>query len=353
MRIAYLTFEIPGDRSGVAKKIAAQADAWRRLGHHVQHFVLAPAESVDSPNVSRILSSGVRPPILAAALSGRSIGKALSQWQPDIVYLRQMLWWPGAIRAISVAPLVIEYNSIARNEYRRSAPTKYLIECMSRKRFPRAASGLVAVTQELVDDVPAVGHALRTVISNGYDFGRVVPRTPPSNQRPQLLLVGSPGQDWHGVDKVIRMAVLLPEFDFHLVVPGLAQSGPANVHFHGGLYGEALAQRYAQTDVALGTLALLRKGMRQAAPLKTREYLAYGLPVIAGYEDADLRGAPYWLDIGNTESKVEDAVQAMRDFVLHWQGRILDRADARRRLDYAVKEVERLAFFEQVRRHVR
>ncbi|QDJ50203.1 glycosyltransferase family 4 protein [Bordetella hinzii] len=353
MRIAYLTFEIPGDRSGVAKKIAAQADTWRRHGHRVQHFVLARAGSADSPDVSCILSSGARPPILAAALSGRSIRQALSQWRPDIVYLRQILWWPGAVSAIGAAPLVIEYNSIARNEYRRSAPIKYLIECMSRKRFPRAASGLVAVTQELADDVPAVGHALRAVISNGYDFDRVVPRRPPSNQRAQLLLVGSPGQDWHGVDKVMRMAALLPEFDFHVVVPGLARQGPANVRFHGGLYGEELAQRYAQTDVALGTLALHRKGMRQAAPLKTREYLAYGLPVIAGYEDADLRGAPYWLDIGNTENNVEGAVQAVRDFVRRWQGRSLDRADARRRLDYAVKEAERLAFFEQVRRHVR
>lgn len=38
-------------------------------------------------------------------------------------------------------------------------------------------------------------------------------------------------------------------------------------------------------QVCIGTLALHRKNMTEASPLKTREYLAHGFPVIIGYKD--------------------------------------------------------------------
>ncbi|OZI72182.1 glycosyltransferase [Bordetella genomosp. 12] len=350
MKIAYLTFEVPGGHSGVAKKISAQAADWRGRGHEVRHFILARPTLPRTPDTAFLLTTSLRPPILAAALSFASIRRALRNWQPDIIYLRQMLWWPGAVSAINVAPMVIEYNSIARNEYRGAAPAKSLLERLSRHWFPAAAAGLVAVTQELADDVPP-GRALRAVISNGFDFSRAQARRPPHNTRAQLLLVGSPGQPWHGVDKVQRLAGLMPECDFHVVVPGLHGPGTENLQFHGGLYGADLAQRYAQTDVAIGTLALHRKGMQQAAPLKTREYLAHGIPVMAGYADADLQGADYWLNIGNAPNNVEEGVGAMRTFVQAWRGRLPDRQDIERRLSYASKETQRLAFFERVLQH--
>ncbi|MFU1981669.1 glycosyltransferase [Bordetella hinzii] len=347
MRIAYLTYEVPDGRSGVAKKITAQSRYWREQGHEVRHFVLATPRPDETSSITFLVSRPVRPPMLAAALANETTRRALHDWRPDIVYVRQMLWWPGAVAALDAAPLVIEYNSIARHEYRAVSSLKYAIECFSRGFLPRAARGVIAVTRELAQDVPAT-EARRIVVSNGYDLAKVRPRVPPQHARPQLLLVGSPGQSWHGVDKVLRLAHLLPEFDFHLVVPQLSINGPDNLFCHGALYGEDLVKRYEQTDVALGTLALHRKNMREAAPLKTRECLAYGIPVIGGYDDADLDGAGYWLNIGNTEHNVEQAVQPIREFVQSWRGRLPDRNDIERRVGYAGKESQRLAFLEQV-----
>lgn len=41
----------------------------------------------------------------------------------------------------------------------------------------------------------------------------------------------------------------------------------------------------AGCDLGLTSFALFRKGMTQACTLKTREYLAMGLPVCSGHED--------------------------------------------------------------------
>ena len=44
--------------------------------------------------------------------------------------------------------------------------------------------------------------------------------------------------------------------------------------------------------IGVGTLALQRKGIFEASPLKVREYLSYGLPVLYNYFDSDLESDP-------------------------------------------------------------
>ncbi|AUL41486.1 glycosyltransferase family 4 protein [Bordetella parapertussis] len=350
MRIAYLTFELPDTRTGVGKKILAQGNFWRAAGNQVRNFVLRAPAFPALNEVEFLCQRRPGGPMVAAMLSGARIGAALEAWRPDVIYARQMLWWPGALRALRAAPLIIEYNSIARNEYRSSSKLKYLLEITSSRYFPRQARGIVAVTPELLATVPAT-QAEGIVIGNGYDFAKAVPRAAPDNARARLLLVGSLGQPWLGADKVARMAALMPEYDFDVVVPGLKLAGPPNLYCHGALFDADLAARYAATDVALGTLALHRKGMAQAAPLKTREYLAYGIPVVGGYDDPDLDGAAYWLNIGNAEDNIDRNIENIRNFVTQWRGRLPDRGDIESRLGFSGKECARLDFFERVRQH--
>jgi hypothetical protein len=87
--------------------------------------------------------------------------------------------------------------------------------------------------------------------------------------------------------------------------------------------------------------------MQEASPLKTREYLAYGIPVIGGYEDTDLDDAECYLRIGNTEDNVDTEVSRIRRFVQQWRGRALDRSEIETKISSRVKELARLAFFEQ------
>ena len=63
-----------------------------------------------------------------------------------------------------------------------------------------------------------------------------------------------------------------------------------------------------RAHLAVSTLALHRKQMRQACALKTREYVARGLPFVIGHEDPDLgrpEAAPFHFAVPADDSPVE------------------------------------------------
>jgi hypothetical protein len=123
------------------------------------------------------------------------------------------------------------------------------------------------------------------------------------------------------------------------------------VHVHGLLDRAAYLPLLECADVALGALALHRLELSEASPLKVAEYLASGLPAITSYTDTRFpAGAPFLLQIPNTEDNVESSLTRIADFVTSWMGRRVDRAavggmDARvierRRLDFILKPFRR------------
>ncbi|WP_462428296.1 glycosyltransferase, partial [Fusobacterium varium] len=60
---------------------------------------------------------------------------------------------------------------------------------------------------------------------------------------------------------------------------------------------------YNKMEVAVGSLGFSRIGLERGAPLKTREYIAKGLPIIIGYEDISLNSSIKFIDkVPNDES---------------------------------------------------
>lgn len=356
MRIAYLTFERPGPESGVGKKMQFHADCWRKAGHEVRHFVLNyPTKRSSRDGVEYFLSQDDGKPMVKAVFSTFALREALDGFKPEVVYMRQMIWFPGLMRVLDKFNVVQEINSDLGEELKLlrgfSGFVKRFLDRISGNLLKNKTLGVVYVTDELSQKLPVPG-ALRVVISNGYVFALKEPPARSSTsggERSSLIFVGSPGQDWHGVDKVEAMAEALPEFDFHLVVPGLIKRGPSNLKYHGELVGDSLSQLYRRVDVAIGSLALHRNRMDEACPLKCREYAAYGLPIIAGYRDTDLSGASFYMELPNTEDNVQRSIHQIRSFVIDWTGRPFPYAEAVDRLDAIRKEERRLRFFEEVR----
>ena len=60
------------------------------------------------------------------------------------------------------------------------------------------------------------------------------------------------------------------------------------VHCPGPAYGPELDARLGSANLAIASLALFRKQMVQACPLKVREYMARGIPFVYGYNDPDV-----------------------------------------------------------------
>jgi hypothetical protein len=153
------------------------------------------------------------------------------------------------------------------------------------------------------------------------------------------------------VDKILQLAACFPDWRFSLVGPDMAELGvvPANVVAHGLMDPDAFRPILEQADVALGPLAFHRIPLMEGSPLKVGEYLAYGLPVLLGYEDTRFPlGAPFILRIPNAEDNIEASLCEIREFVLSWMGRRVERSAIaaldsslieRRRLDFLLESI--------------
>lgn len=134
---------------------------------------------------------------------------------------------------------------------------------------------------------------------NGIDLGRIPLRKPKEYDpnRVELIAVANP-QVHHGYDRVIQglgeYFADSPNCDIHFTLVG---DGPLveeyrslaeqlgigkKIIFAGALYGEDLAKAFDQADIALGSFGFYRIGLDVSSALKTREYLARGLPLVNG-----------------------------------------------------------------------
>ncbi len=160
------------------------------------------------------------------------------------------------------------------------------------------------------------------------------------------MLLGYPAA-WAGVDKAIALAEAMPELDLHLVGAGVPDGPlPANVRVYGRLPRDGYRDVLASADFGIGPLALHRKGMSEASPLKVREYLLHGLPVLTAHEDTDFLGEEPWFlrRLPNREDNVATGVPAIRAWAKSVSRRRVPRGDVVGRIGMEGKEAARLAF---------
>ena len=315
MRIAYLCYWDLGRGDGVARKIEVQARLWREARHEVEVFSIVPGRRRETD----------------AAVEG------IERFGPELLYLRYDLFLPAVWRLVRQVPTVVEVNSDDRAELRARGFGSRLYNALNRRRIFGGAAGVVCPTRELAAVYPGAA-----VVANGADPGAVPTLPAPANDRPRAVFAGSRDNRWHGVDRLLELARALPDVDFDLVGPEPAER-PPNVTVHGTLAGEDYWAVLARADVAVGSLAMERAGLREGSPLKVREYLLAGIPTVIGYEDTDFPGQlPWYL------ARYDNVVQ-LRAFVDTARGRRAPRRELEPRLSWQAKERERLAYFERVR----
>ncbi|PWJ81620.1 glycosyltransferase involved in cell wall biosynthesis [Pseudaminobacter salicylatoxidans] len=345
MRIAYLTFEKPGS-GGVGRKLTLQRRFWEREGHVVRHIVLRAHDCAEEGGVHFPIRKTILSPLFTASLNAGRIREELKQFAPDVVYMRQMLRWPGLHRILKGYPVVEEVNSDINGELRSSGRVglvKFALHRCGQIFMQGIVSGEVFVTRELKARY-GTWHTPSCVISNGAIFPKSLPDKIPVRDAPSLIMVCSSDQDWHGIDILFDICRNLPEYKFHIVGP-FKDCGANNILFHGVMNDADLRQLYKKMDFGVAVLALGRKKMTEACPLKVREYVENGLPVIGGYDDTDLGSAPYFLKI---DPESDDVIAEIRRFVDRWRGKAFPFSDAEKRLSFACKERSRLAFLQKV-----
>jgi glycosyltransferase involved in cell wall biosynthesis len=355
-RIAYVVAEFVIEQSGVGRKVAEQIAAWLRAGVDARAFVLASHGGWSSEAPIRVMSEWRMPTggIRRWAQRERALHRLaadVSAFAPDLVYMRYAPYSPSIARVMRRLPTVIEVNSDDVEEYGHGNHALAAFNTATRGRVFRASAGIVYPSHELASRARFARYERpHVVIANGIDLSRFERRPPPTNARPRAVFSVSQAAPWHGLDKVLRLAERLPDLDIDVV--GSVTSGgavaPPNVRFRGFLSGLAYDEVLAGADVGIGTLALHRKGMNEASPLKVREYLAAGLPTVVGYRDTDFPTAPeFMLQLPNAEDNVERHVDEIAAFIDAWRGHRIE-GHLVRHLDRMEKERDRLRFVQQV-----
>ena len=355
MRLIYLVEWDAYSNSGVLHKVISQFETWRRLGVDGLLLLVSPRSgramrhSLESNDVKVVTYPALRGGAnkVSKMLALREAAEICRRFRPDIIYYRQSSWTPGIVSLLSMARCsVMEVNSNDLEEIYQYGFLKARYHLATRKLLLNAVDGFVGVGEEISELYRAYGKPVAS-IGNGFDLNGIVPRKPPKNERAQLIFVGTAGQAWHGVDKLVTVADRFSDMDFHIVGAQIERV-PKNFVIHGLLDREQLLQLYSKVDCGIGSLALHRNNMSEASPLKSREYLAHGLPVIGAYRDSDITDCDFFLRIANTESGLRESVGEVRDFVYRWKDKEIDMGLVRSRIDLTVKEDRRLEFLLRV-----
>jgi hypothetical protein len=357
MRIAYISLHwLRTTTSGVGKKIVRQITAWRNDGHEVEFFMHSVQSVHDSPLVSGsaffFQNSGIIKTEWERIRAASRLLKAVEDYKPDIIYLRYGMYVYPIHQIASIAPVVEEINTNDLAQHDDLGKLYSIYNQATRGILLRVVNGLVTMTRELAL-IPAFADYKKPtrVIANGIDLKSITPFDAPGNKTPRLLFTVTPGYYWHGLDKLITFAADFPDLIVEVAgydsLPNFPKM-PVNIKLLGYLKGDTYKEALARADIAIGSLALHRAGIEEACPLKTRECLAYGLPMVLPYTDSDLENthADFLLKIPNKEDNIQTHGKIIHDFAYQMRGRRVDREHISN-LDNAHKEVERLKFFKE------
>lgn len=368
MRIAYLLGEDLSKHPGLKHKIDSQINYWQTAGHEVfrvQHYngSIVDAGGVvnkQSISITEVGESKWRR-LRRLATQYDYIMDALVNIKPDLTYTRYLYPADGVDRIKDHSgKLIIEINSDDRAEYIQKNWVTGFFNAFFRNRILEKADGLVFVTNELANSESfSAFTSIREVIGNGIEVASFEFLERTCNRFPHLVFIGSPGQLWHGLDKISFLAEKLSDFSFHIIGPDktscmqLWGSIPANVIVHGYLSDKDAQRIIKSMDLGIASLALHRNGMQEACPLKVRQYLAQGLPIIVANRDPDIVSEQnFYLQIPNNQKNVESSFLEICDFVERVMGNANIRNEARlyaeKYLSADRKEAERLQFFDKV-----
>jgi hypothetical protein len=351
-QVTYFVICFGGAQSGVFKKICDQVKEWEDSNLDFQLFVITNVASVNDwetvcKNINVITEKSRKSRFIFRAIQ---LMKA-SRQTIETLYIREIAPLP-LVRLTHKNSWIIELQTIQENEIKERSTLKALIYKFVVSSWFKNFDGFVCVSEEIKYKLQnTFGKKHSTVISNGIRINdsQILDSTNP-NFHPNFFFIGDLTQSWQGVDQIIDFAATMPESQFHLVGPNnLEPPKYPNVFLHGSLRREEYEKIAQVCDVAFGTLNQGSTGMHEASPLKVRECLRWGLPIIGRYRDTDLsEGCEFFLELPNTPAPLSDFKTEILGFALHWKGTRVRPEQLSQMIDSSVKESIRLTFFKQI-----
>ena len=328
--------------SGVARKTFAIADSMRNLGCDV-HCVVFP-----------FLYSGnytPNPSVEVVFEKEEHVYTAITNYFRTRIHADDIVLFRYPVASVGLAKLLKEFGHKVVLEHNTIESFEVLMlqkSHLSRQRFSfsprflwyafqtiilkrtdetrygrdilRSALGGICVSYEIEQYEHRRYASYRTtVVANGAQTSYMpVEHSAPFDRVLRVcMIIGSPAV-WHGYDRMFEGLKRLSdeECTIWIDIIGMEKpkdqqesySGGHRVQWLGVMNQEKIAQHLQQCHLAVGTLALYRKKMKEASPLKVRECLMLGMPMILGYYDTDIsadeRFSPYIFQVSNSDEPI-------------------------------------------------
>jgi glycosyltransferase involved in cell wall biosynthesis len=350
--ITYFIVAYGNESIGVAKKIEDQITAWTAKKLEILLFVVTDSDGAEVWSKLNVKSKILIEKKGILRFFSRPIFLYLAKRETQgILYIRET--FPIPYKRIKKGPRwILEVQTIQQNELKLRSIYRLKLYGLLQKSWNSKFEGVVFVSNEL-------SHLLKnsyeksqsTVISNGINLKRFGEKTMISAEQDlQFLFIGSLDQEWQGTDQLIELAKVMPDVKFNLIGPtNYNLKASENVVFHGSLNTYQYSEIASKCRLAFGTLNQQVTGMNEASPLKVREYLALGLPVVIRYVDTDFPADHHFiLKIPIDMRPLVEFKKEISDFSSRWADKRVSESEIAPFISVNSKEQDRLAFFDRI-----
>ena len=312
---------------GVSKKIDMQLKEFRRFYDMEEKEV----ETVQRNLFQRILG------LFPAASIKRDYEKALeSMEQPDFIYARRTVadrayvnFWKEIRKKYPRCKIVIEIYTYPydKDDFGKwNAWPFYIKELIYRRKLKNYVDRFVTYSEDdIIFGVPTI----KTM--NGIDVSSFHPVSGRHRGEGIGLLAIAYMQKHHGYERIIKgMATYYRSNPQRKVILYMVGDGPEKknyveltekyslteyIKFYPTLKGEKLDEMYGYADVALASFGMYKLGINRLSALKTREYLAKGLPIATGcpIDILNKDEYPYICEFDNENTEID--ILKLVDFV--------------------------------------
>jgi hypothetical protein len=341
--IVYVVVCYEAATSGVYKKIADQVQIWREAGLTSKLVVLTDGKSmnlwkeIDSDCIVMQDSH-----IFSKIINRLRIYRTTKKINPRVVYFRDS--FPMIMRSRKSSYVAVEIQSALESEITQRRPWIRSILPLARRIQFSTVDKFIFVSGELANlNQRVIQQRQLKVVSNGINFDRVMLLAPTTGDLKRAFFIGHPDQNWQGFDQVVRLAESCPEVTFEVVGIPASEEYPSNLNCYGELEETEYISIAAKCVVALGTLALNRKSLKEASPLKVRECLAMGLPVAIRYRDSDFSNEDFIFQFPDNDQDIANFAPDFMKFMAYWEGKRVPR-ERIQIISAKAKEQSRLEF---------
>ncbi|WP_297890103.1 hypothetical protein [Sulfurihydrogenibium sp.] len=362
MKIVYFTIENFSKKTGITKKILSQVEIWRKLGMDV--YLLAFSKGKASIKDEKFFNIVEENSVKLIFSLNINVVTLVNKINPNIIYFRYdaMPFSKTAFYLVNNYPTVVEVQTNDIDEFFLSwikqNPNlkniiKYILFRKNRDKFLSQTKALVTVTKELSElEIYKKFRKPMICIPNGIilDNYKILKNPNFYNDKIRFFFIGFGNVPWHGVDLIENIAKRMPEYEFHIV--GLQKTSKLNnVIYYGFLDFSEYKKILEKCHICIGSLALHRNNMKEASPLKVREYLALGFPIIIGYTDTAFQNnlPDYVLQVDLTKEIITDEIiDKIKNFALKNKNRVVLHEEVKNFIDMEVLEEERIRFFKKI-----